>query len=191
MSSRRACSLLLCAQLPFVAGCATADDAAPATRALSSSVADVPFKDRRMSEFSPAFAGQPYDLRCGDCSYALSIDVCVTLGKSSAVLGASIASLRPPSTHCEVINEHSRASRCSSDFEVSLRDVQVLRGSLDSKSAGKVAARFNYLVHGSEPVPDFLSPDIRYLFFLHPNHDRLRVDTVWMAEAVCPEVESN
>jgi hypothetical protein len=175
----------------FLAACASAGDPTPPKDTAPPAPA-VAFKDRRMSEFTPDFAGQIYDLRCGDCSYAHAIDVCVNLGRSSAVVRASLAAQSPPVTQCRTVTEHDRTSACQSDVELTLQGVEILRGSIDAGIPQKVRARFHYTLRGYAPKTSFLEATTSYFLFLYPNQERQRFDSEWMALALCPvTAESN
>lgn len=154
-------------------------------QAASPAVEQVAFKDRRMSEFTPDFIGKSYDLKCGDCAYWLVIDACGDLGRASAVVRATVSSEDVLATQCDQRTEHDSAYSCIADVAVNLRDVEILRGSLDAERVQRVATRFFYQTHGNPKKTEFLKSE-PYFLFVYANQAPQRFGTAWMAEAVCP-----
>jgi hypothetical protein len=145
----------------------------------------IAFKDRRMAEFSPEFAGKPFDLKCGDCSWRLLIDACSDLGRIPVIVRATVTSQEVMADRCDQRTEHDPAFSCMADVTANLKDVEILRASAATDSIGRVATRFFYENHGEPKRTEFLKPG-SYFFFLYRNPASQRVDNTWMAEAVCP-----
>jgi hypothetical protein len=165
--------------------CATSSTSSPSVRA-PGAPAQLPLSERRMSDFDSSFKDQPYDFKCGECSYSNGIDACRDIGKATSIVVSSQVAQLSITTVCEPTSSDDLRTRCDSAAALKVTGPELLRGADLPDQSEAIGTHLHYSGYARGASDEFFKRGESYFLYLFPNHDARLPAARWQAQAICP-----
>ena len=164
---------------------ALASCAAPGDSAVSGATPAPFWAQHPLSEYNAAFAGKPFDYRCGDCDFE-GVAGCPALQRADRVVRITGVSQQLIDTDCFDNNGHELVASCTAHVVLRFEQIDTEYSTPLSDPVSSVAANFSYQTGPDRSVPAFLDPRKPYHVFLLRNTNAIPAPAEWRALAICP-----